>query len=328
MASSPLVTILITNHNYACYLRAAIDSALGQSYPRIEVIVVDDGSTDASRSILEEYGSRIVSILKDQGGQASALNVGFRALRGDYVCLLDADDLFAPDKVSRVLDGFVARPSAGWVYHEMDYIDGDGCPLSPDQLADQNDVRTLRERRIRYRDITNIDLRDSLRSGKRLPYACPAISALSFRRAALAEVMPIPETIARASDEFPKIAALALFPGVHLGTVLALQRIHGNNAATGCLTSRLDASVRYLNTAYHLRSRFAEVAPSADNWFARSFGEVIGVRGVRRALEHPEGRQYIARFFTLSTWLRQGLRIAFHAVRIRFRQMRGSGICP
>src|SRR5690606_12189934 len=78
-----LVSIIISSHNYERYLAEAIDSALAQDYPRVEVIVVDDGSTDGSRRIIEQYGDRIVPILKAQGGQCSCVNAGFAASRGE-----------------------------------------------------------------------------------------------------------------------------------------------------------------------------------------------------------------------------------------------------
>ncbi len=75
--SKPLVSILINNYNYGRFLSKAIDSALNQEYQNIEVIVVDDGSTDDSRKIIESYGERIKPVLKENGGQASAFNAGF-----------------------------------------------------------------------------------------------------------------------------------------------------------------------------------------------------------------------------------------------------------
>src|SRR4029078_7561808 len=84
----PLVSIIINNYNYAPYLAAAIDSALAQDYGKSELIVVDDGSTDCSQGIIASYGSQLTAIYKQNGGQASALNVGFAASCGEIIIFL------------------------------------------------------------------------------------------------------------------------------------------------------------------------------------------------------------------------------------------------
>lgn len=102
----PLVSIIITSHNYAPYLAEAIDSALEQNYPHREVIVIDDGSQDGSVSIIESYGDRIVPILKPQGGQCSCFNQAFPASKGRIVVFLDADDVLLPDAVTLHVNEF------------------------------------------------------------------------------------------------------------------------------------------------------------------------------------------------------------------------------
>ena len=114
-----LVSIVISNYNYGRFLGEAIDSALNQTYPHTEVIVVDDGSTDNSREIIESYGDRIIAVLKDNGGQASACNAGFRASRGEVVIFLDADDVLLPDTVRRVVAAFQAHPGAVKVQYRL-----------------------------------------------------------------------------------------------------------------------------------------------------------------------------------------------------------------
>src|SRR5258708_23497185 len=99
----PLVSILINNYNYGRFLTNAIDSALAQTYQRIEVVIVDDGSTDNSREIISSYGDRIIPVLKENGGQASAFNAGVEASRGEILSFLDADDSFFPEKISHVV---------------------------------------------------------------------------------------------------------------------------------------------------------------------------------------------------------------------------------
>lgn len=130
MRDNPLVSILINNFNYARYLREAIDSALGQSYTNIEVIVVDDGSTDNSREIIAGYGERIVPVLKENGGQGSAFNAGFVASRGDIVCFLDSDDVFFPQKVERVVEVLGFFPDAVWVRHTLILTDEGLQPIA------------------------------------------------------------------------------------------------------------------------------------------------------------------------------------------------------
>ena len=104
--SLPLALIVIPVYNGADYLRQAIDSALGQSYPHRQVIVVNDGSDDhgATRDIAKSYGDRIVYIEKSNGGVATALNAGIEIMQGSFFSWLSHDDLYHPDKLSRQVD--------------------------------------------------------------------------------------------------------------------------------------------------------------------------------------------------------------------------------
>lgn len=103
MKPQPYVSVIINNYNYDCFLAEAIDSALNQTYPHTEVIVVDDGSTDKSRAIIAEYGSRIVPILQPNGKQAAAFNSGFARSKGDIIVFLDSDDYLFPFAIERII---------------------------------------------------------------------------------------------------------------------------------------------------------------------------------------------------------------------------------
>jgi glycosyltransferase involved in cell wall biosynthesis len=312
----PLVSIVICNHNYEKFLGAAIESALAQTYPACEVVVIDDGSSDGSRRLISAFGSRIRPVFKRNGGQPSAINAGFHESRGDIVCLLDADDVFAPGKAARLVELFDRNPEAGWIFHELAYVDEHGLDIPLESFVDRDHVRAVLRRRRRFGAFAQIDLREIFAAGERLPYACPAFSALSFRRRVLEAILPMPEDIARAGDEFPKFAALALFPGIHLGEPLAQQRIHGANAATFSDT-RADAAARFLKTAYHLRYRYRHIGASTDKWFASSFGRLLGAVGPRETLASVEAQRYLKDYFGPLTWVRQGPRIAYHAARER-----------
>ena len=80
-----LASIIIDNYNYGRFLKDAIESALNQTYPNREVIVVDDGSTDNSREVIASYTDRIIPVLKDNGGHASAFNAGVLVSRGEVI---------------------------------------------------------------------------------------------------------------------------------------------------------------------------------------------------------------------------------------------------
>jgi glycosyltransferase involved in cell wall biosynthesis len=209
-----LATVLITSYNYAAFLPEAIDSALGQTHPEVEVVVVDDGSTDDSRETIARYGDRIVPVLQENAGQASATNAGFAASRGDIVCLLDADDFFAPEKVAEVTAA--VRPGVSVVYHQLQMIDGDGTPMGkPDP-----------------RCVLRGDIRDRVvRAGGWWPR--PLTSGLSFPRSYLERVMPIPRASRRVfPDTYLADAAPFFGPVVGLRRTLACNRVHGDNAWT------------------------------------------------------------------------------------------------
>jgi glycosyltransferase involved in cell wall biosynthesis len=124
-ASAPLVSVIIDNYNYAQFLGPAIASALAQTYPHVEVVVVDDGSTDTSREVISSYHGLIRPVLKANGGQASAMNAGCDASRGAIVMFLDSDDLLHPDAVDRVVGRLM--PGDSKAHFRLQVIDDDGC---------------------------------------------------------------------------------------------------------------------------------------------------------------------------------------------------------
>jgi glycosyltransferase involved in cell wall biosynthesis len=170
------VSIVIDNYNYGKFLGAAIDSALAQTYSDLEVIVVDDGSTDTSRDVIASYGSRIIPILKENGGQPSAFNAGFDASAGAIVLFLDADDLLSPGAVARVVAAI--RQDDVNVQWQMWEIDEEGRLTGELVPAD--------------RLVTADHRAEVIRSGP-IPLAYPPTSGNAWRREFLKTVMPIPE---------------------------------------------------------------------------------------------------------------------------------------
>jgi len=102
------ISVVITNFNYGDCVGTAIDSALAIEWPEKEVIVVDDGSADHSPAVIGGYGNRIKAVLKTNGGQNSAANVGFSKSTGEIVFFLDSDDTLVPDVARRVVPMFAS----------------------------------------------------------------------------------------------------------------------------------------------------------------------------------------------------------------------------
>lgn len=120
------VTVVMPVYNGDRYLRAAIESVLAQEDCRFELIIVDDGSTDQTAKILQDYHSRIRYFYQENQGVSVARNLGIEQAKGRYVAFLDADDYFLPHKLSRQLEVFRSNPSLGLVHSGWQRIDASG----------------------------------------------------------------------------------------------------------------------------------------------------------------------------------------------------------
>lgn len=132
------ISVIIDNYNYGVFLPQAIDSVLAQTYSDFELVIVDDGSTDDSRQIIEKYALddvRIKPVFKTNGGQASAFNAGFEACVGDVICFLDSDDYFAPTKLEEI----AALHCEGY-----DYIHTDHKPVWRDGQDGSDNIKRFR----------------------------------------------------------------------------------------------------------------------------------------------------------------------------------------
>lgn len=121
-------SVILCNYNYAQFLAEAIEGVLRQTFTDFELIVVDDGSTDASRDIISSCrDKRLVAIFQENGGQAAAFNCGFEASRGRYVAFLDSDDVWYPQKLQATHEAF--RDGVVAVQHSLDVIDQNSVRL-------------------------------------------------------------------------------------------------------------------------------------------------------------------------------------------------------
>jgi glycosyltransferase involved in cell wall biosynthesis len=145
MTELPLVSIITPSFNQAQYLEAAIQSVLGQDYPRIEYIIVDGGSTDGSVDVIQKHEGRLAWWVSEQDkGQTDAINKGFNRAGGDILAWLNSDDTYNPGAVSAAVKFLVENPEVAMVYADCDFINERGDMIGKFNSA-QTDYRRLRE---------------------------------------------------------------------------------------------------------------------------------------------------------------------------------------
>jgi glycosyltransferase involved in cell wall biosynthesis len=258
-----LVSFCVPNHNYGRFLRPLIDALLAQTYDNVEVIVVDDGSTDDSRHVLAEYEGRIVVELQPQSGQAAACNRAFALSHGDIVVFHDSDDMVYPDAAERLVEAF-EDPKVTMVMSRLEIVDAegrrigarrppDGCPLWG------GDLRSL-----------VLD---------RCSFFWPETTGQAYRRSFVDAVMPIPE-LAPPDGYFSYLAALG-GPLVALEQPVACYRSHGAN--------------KHISPPVHGSPWLDERIEMRENLYKamRTYGGALGVFSDAQSAQEWVPRDYI-----------------------------------
>ena len=241
---SRLVSIVVISHNYDRYLREAIDSALAQDHTPLEVVVVDDGSTDSSREIIGSYGERIRAVLKPNGGNSTAINAAFPHTRGEIVMFLDADDYLYPQAASRVAAAW--REDCAKLEFRLSLVDGQGVRRGVEPPA--------------CAPLPNGDAVAEIESWGH--YVTPVLGGNAFNRRTLEQLLPIPEDeplFVNHNDGYLNPLTAFCGPIASLDEELGAYRLHGANQwaytseiDTTKLRERLDhelARERYLRDA-------------------------------------------------------------------------------
>jgi glycosyltransferase involved in cell wall biosynthesis len=208
----PSISIIINNFNYGRYLRECIQSALNQTYEAVQVIVVDDGSTDDSRLIISEFDAEIVSVLQANAGQAAAMNAGFLVSNGDLVHFVDSDDFLQPDSAANIAEAWTFECAK--IQFRLAVVDANGLVSNthpaPNEFMPSGDV-------------THLILADG-------GYTCPVTTGNVYARQALCRVLPIPEAEFRISADGYLNAAVPFFGSViSIDKTLGAYRVHETN---------------------------------------------------------------------------------------------------
>lgn len=261
MNAQPLVSIIVNNYNYARFLAKAIDSALEQTYPKLEVIVVDDGSTDNSRNVIAQYGDQIIAVLQENGKQGKAFNHGFSHSRGEIIIFLDSDDYLFPNAVEQVVQAW--QPGTAKVHYRLNVVDQDGklrgfsYPQGGKRLATGKVWESL--------------LQVATYPG--VPTSGNAIS-----RSALMQVFPVPDDCTTMADDY--LSVLIPFSGEvrAIEEPLGAYRIHGSNqwALSSISSTRLHRFIQHdLKRCALLKQKADELGyPVPTNLELRFFGRV------------------------------------------------------
>ena len=207
--AAPLVSVVTPCYNQAHFLRDAIESILAQTYPRIELVVVDDGSLDNTAVVVADYPlARCVR--QGNRGVAEARNVGFGVTNGEYILFVDADDRLAPNAVQTHLRCFAEHPTAGFVVGAIENITSDGSyrgtPHSPVLESEQY------EHLLRANHIANT-------------------IAVMFRRSVFEALGGFTGYFSPAEDYELLLRAARAFPSAHHSTVVAYYRRHATNTS-------------------------------------------------------------------------------------------------
>ncbi len=180
----------------------------------MEILVVDDGSTDATPAIVKRFAPRVTYIRKENGGQASAFNLGIPQARGEIIAFLDGDDWWQPNKLSQIVEAMEKNPQAGVIGHGIFQIEsatGSGSALTPQEPG-------------------YFDLRSDEGARKFRNFMCfLGTSRVAIRRNLLEKVLPIPEMLVVEADEFMSAVAIAHGGAYLLAEPLTYYRLHDQN---------------------------------------------------------------------------------------------------
>lgn len=218
-ARAPLFSVLIATYNQDGYLRETLDSVAEQTLDDYEVVIVNDGSTDDTEREIDRWRSdfgrthpnRVVVQTIANSGQSTAFEHGFSCCSGRYICLLDSDDRWLPEKLAAVREMVEADPEAGMVAHPLIVIDADGRRTG--------DVRPLRAK------LSDGDIREQVRQTGR--QVAPATSGVVIRADVFQQLVPMPTRSFRsAADTYLTLGASLLAPVRALEEPLAEYRMH------------------------------------------------------------------------------------------------------
>jgi glycosyltransferase involved in cell wall biosynthesis len=211
MKTKAKVSVIIPTYNRAHYICEAIDSALAQTYPDVEIVVVDDGSTDGTRAVLKGYGDKIRYYYQENQGVSAALNFGIEKSSGQYLAILDDDDIWFPEKLEVQVAHLEAHPEVGMVHADM-------------LILDERSDDSVPKKRTLSRPIPSGYILPELIVKNVIAYPTVVV-----RRSCLDEVGLFDPELRSSEDYHLWLRIARRFPITYLDQPLAIYRLHSTN---------------------------------------------------------------------------------------------------
>lgn len=275
MPKAPLVSIVIPTHNHARYLDEAIASVLSQTYAAVELIVLDDGSTDGTRALLEKYGDRFYWETHPNMGQANTLNKGWRLARGEILGYLSADDRLLPGSAQSAVELLQSRPDLVLTYCDFQLIDPHGKV-----------IRTVSAPEYDYRDMV-------------VNLSCPPGPGVFFRRSAFQSAGGWDPSLRQMPDYdyWLRLGLLGSFQ--RIPKVLAAFRVHESSLTFGASPPEgAEEPVRIIESYFRLST--APAALRAERARALSSAHVVSAQLHLRAGRYTEAWLRVRTAYALS----------------------------
>lgn len=212
--NAPLVSVVVDTYNHEAFISEAISSVLEQEYQlgAVEVLVVDDGSRDGTAKKLSAFRDRVRIVRKENGGQASALNLGVTLAKGDIIAFLDGDDWWHPKKLQAVVGYLLQNPAVGMVGHGIVEVGAGGTRV------------------LRPGELIRFDLKSESGAATFKQVTCfLGTSRLTCRRSVLERLLPIPEALVIEADEYLFTLGGAVAEVAVLDEPLCYYRLHSQN---------------------------------------------------------------------------------------------------
>jgi glycosyltransferase involved in cell wall biosynthesis len=227
MSKTPLVSVVIPVYNGADFLGAAIDSVLGQTYSNIEILVVNDGSTDGgmTREVANSYEGRIRYFEKENGGISTALNLGIKEMKGDYFSWLSHDDLFTSTKIEKQILFLEEKTEISLIYADYLFIDKNG-----NQLPERKDIYSKAGKNFIFQLLTYFPIN--------------GITTLIHKNI-LVDVGFFNEELRTSQDYDYWFRCSKKYPVIFLNEVVAYSRIHANQGTRTILTMKFESDELY-----------------------------------------------------------------------------------